>query len=154
MFIYFFTYFIFLNKFLLGYIHYTAGIQSDNSDLTYIVISYIAPTVSPPQPPQPLPAPLKVIARDFLVLFHICVWSPSTIMYCHLNLLPSSSPLPLVPPHYLPSCFSLWTFKLTFKEMSRCMSTGVLLCCLGWSQPPGPKSQEIGTYMCTPPLPD
>jgi hypothetical protein len=27
----------FLNKFLLGYIHYTGGIRSDNSNETYIV---------------------------------------------------------------------------------------------------------------------
>jgi hypothetical protein len=51
---------------------------------------YIAPIVSPS---QPHPNPLKAIARGFLVLFHIGIWSPLTI-YLHLNLLPSLSPPP------------------------------------------------------------
>jgi hypothetical protein len=42
-----------------------------------------------------LPTPLKAIARGFVVLFHVGIWSPSTI-YGHLNLLPSFSLLPLV----------------------------------------------------------
>jgi hypothetical protein len=47
-------------------------------------------------PFNPLPTLLKAIASGFLVLFHICIWSPSTT-YHHLNLLSPSS-LPLVPP--------------------------------------------------------
>jgi hypothetical protein len=49
---------------------------------------------------SPLPTPLKAIAKGFLVLFHIGIWNPSTI-YCHLNLLPSPSSLPVVhSPHH------------------------------------------------------
>jgi hypothetical protein len=78
-----------------------------------------------------LPAPLKAIARIFLVLFHIGIWSPSTI-YPHLNCLHSPFPLPLIslPPYTVPilqSCFSLLLFKLMFKGMSQCMPTvGIL----------------------------
>jgi hypothetical protein len=48
------------------------------------------------------PNPLKAIARGFLALFHIGIWSPSTI-HGHLNLFSSPSTLPLVPspPHTL-----------------------------------------------------
>jgi hypothetical protein len=52
-----------------------------------LYITYISPIISP----QPLPNPPQVIAKGFLVLFYIGIWSPSTI-YCHLNLLPSPSP--------------------------------------------------------------
>jgi hypothetical protein len=41
----------------------------------------------------------KAIVRGFLVLFHTVMWSSSTI-YHHLNLFPSPSPFPLVPPNY------------------------------------------------------
>jgi hypothetical protein len=60
-----------------------------------LYIGYIAPIVSLP---SPLATPLKAIPRGCLVLFHIGIQSPFTI-YCHLNLLSSPSPLPLVPPH-------------------------------------------------------
>jgi hypothetical protein len=80
-------------------------------------------------PVNSLPAPLKAIARGFLVLFHIGIGSPSTI-YHHLNLLPSPSPHPQVPPythtHTLPilqSWFLLHIFKLMFKAVSQCMPT-------------------------------
>jgi hypothetical protein len=61
------------------------------------------------------------------VLFHIDIWSPSTI-YAHVNLLYSHFPLPVVPPQthtepILQSCLSLLIFKLTFKEFSQCIPT-------------------------------
>jgi hypothetical protein len=46
-------------------------------------------------PLNSLPASPKAIAKGFLVLLHIGIWSPSTI-YRHLNLLPSPSPFPLL----------------------------------------------------------
>jgi hypothetical protein len=60
----------FFFSFLLGYIHCTGG--------------FIPPT-------NLLPTPLKAIARGFFVLFHIDIWSPSTI-FPHLHLLLSPSP--------------------------------------------------------------
>jgi hypothetical protein len=59
-----------------------------------LYIIYMAPIVSPP---LPFPTPLKAIARGFLVLFHIGIWSPPTI-YHHLNLLSSPSLLSIYPP--------------------------------------------------------
>jgi hypothetical protein len=59
-----------------------------------LYISYIDSIISSP---QPLPKPLKAIARGFLVLFHIGTWSPSTI-YPQLSLLSSPSPS-----HYYPT---------------------------------------------------
>jgi hypothetical protein len=81
-------------------------------------------------PLNPLPTPPKAIARGFLVLFHIGIWSPSTI-YHHLNLLPSPSPFPLLPLHTYTEPFQFWfsllTFKLMFKGVSQCMpSVGML----------------------------
>jgi hypothetical protein len=83
-------------------------------------------------PLSSLPTPLKALARGFLVLFHIGIWSPSTI-YCHLNL---HSPSPShkythIHTHRVPilqSCFSLLIFKLMFKSVSQYMPTVVLLC--------------------------
>jgi hypothetical protein len=60
------------------------------SHILYII--YIAPIISPSNPTLPIEA----IARGFLVLFHIGIWSLSTI-YHQLNLLPSSTTLPLTP---------------------------------------------------------
>jgi hypothetical protein len=54
-----------------------------------LYISYITPIISPPQHP---PCPIKAIVRGFFGLFHIAIWSPSTI-YPHLNLFHSPSPL-------------------------------------------------------------
>jgi hypothetical protein len=65
-------------------------IHSDNSDKTFIVHYLHCPHCLPL---NSLPAPLKAIARSFLVLINIGIWTPSTI-YCHLNLLPSPSPYP------------------------------------------------------------
>jgi hypothetical protein len=67
--------------------------------------SYIASIISPL---SPFPIPLKAIARGFLVLFHIGLWSPSTI-YCHLNLLPSPPPL-TSSPHC--ACFTILFFAI------------------------------------------
>jgi hypothetical protein len=80
----------FLNKILLGNIHYTGGFTVTNPIRLVLYIISIAPITSPTQPP---PTPLKAIARGFLVLFHIGIWSPSTT-YHHLNLLPSPYPSP------------------------------------------------------------
>jgi hypothetical protein len=48
-----------------------------------LYITYIAPLSVPL---NPVPTPLKAIIGDFLFVFHIGIWSPSTIYY-HLNLL-------------------------------------------------------------------
>jgi hypothetical protein len=50
-------------------------------------------------------APLNVIARDFLILFHVCIWSPSTI----LPIFSSSSPLP-IPFHTHYTYFTVLSF--------------------------------------------
>jgi hypothetical protein len=70
-----------------------------------LYIIYIVPIILPL---NPLPTLLTAIARGFLILFHIGIWSPSTL-YCHLNLLPSPSPFPLLPPpiHTLYLLYSL-----------------------------------------------
>jgi hypothetical protein len=63
--------------------------------------------------------PLKAIARGFFVLFHVSIWSPSTI-FPHLHLL-HSTPSPTSAPHTVPilqSCLSLLIFKLMFKGVS------------------------------------
>jgi hypothetical protein len=102
-----------------------------------LYISTLPPIISPP---QPLPAPLKAIARDFLVLFHIGIWSLSSI-YHHLNLFHSPSPLPLVSPHTLYLFYSpttswkhhLYSIVLLFifcqrsvNYIYRCLSLGSL----------------------------
>jgi hypothetical protein len=81
-------------------------------------------------PLSPLPTPLKVISRGFLVSFHIGIWNPSTI-YHHLNLLSSSSPLSLVPPPHilcliivLVFIFNIW---VEFRQVSQCMPTVAVL---------------------------
>jgi hypothetical protein len=53
---------------------------------------YCMLVTSPPSslPLDPLPAPLKAIARGFFVLFRISIWSPST-KFPHLNALHSPS---------------------------------------------------------------
>jgi hypothetical protein len=76
------------------------------------------------------PAPLKAVKRVFFVLFHINIWSPSTI-YPPLNLLDSHFPSHLYPtPHIvfiLQSSLSLLVFKLMFKGVFHCMPTvGIL----------------------------
>jgi hypothetical protein len=44
---------------------------------------------------NPLPAPLKVIARGFCVLYHMWIWSPSTISpHLNLKILDLCLPLP------------------------------------------------------------
>jgi hypothetical protein len=92
--------------------------------LIIIVHYFHQPRHLSPSPPMPL----RAIARGFLALFHLGIWSPSTI-HRHLNLLPSPS-LPASPAHTMPilqSWFSLLIFKLTFKGVSQCMpSVGVL----------------------------
>jgi hypothetical protein len=48
-----------------------------------------------------LPVPLKAIARGFIFLFHVCIWSPSTI-FLHL---PPSPLFTLLPPTSTPPFF-------------------------------------------------
>jgi hypothetical protein len=50
-----------------------------------------------------------VIARNFLILFHIGIWSSSTVYY-HLNILHSASPFPLVP--HPPKDFTILFFVI------------------------------------------
>jgi hypothetical protein len=47
---------------------------------------------------NPLPAPFKAIARGFVILFHVRIWSPSTI-FSYFHLLHSPFSLSQVPPH-------------------------------------------------------
>jgi hypothetical protein len=78
----------FFNKILLGYIHDMGGfIVTIPLRLTLYII-YIAPIISPPQPP---PHPTYSNCKGFSVLFHTGIWSLSTI-YCHLKILPSPFP--------------------------------------------------------------
>jgi hypothetical protein len=74
---------------------------------------------SPSLPLYPLPTPLQAITRGFIVLFHLGIWSPST-MFLHLNLLRSPSSLSQAPPHTVPilqSCRSLLISKSLFKGL-------------------------------------
>jgi hypothetical protein len=68
---------------------YRERIHSDISDYLYCTLFTLHPSSLPL---NLLLTPLKAIARGFFVLFHIGIWSPSVI-HCHLNLLPSPSPL-------------------------------------------------------------
>jgi hypothetical protein len=62
--------FLFLKKIYYDIFIIHEGIHSDNQITLILYISYIAPIVSPT---NLLPDPLKAIARDFFVLFHIGV---------------------------------------------------------------------------------
>jgi hypothetical protein len=90
-----------------------------------LYISYIAPPSSLPF--GSLPTPLKAIARGFLVLFHIGIWNLSTIFH-HLNLLPSLSPLLLVP---FPQHYTYFIVVVFDTNLSRC-SKGCLNVCPLW----------------------
>jgi hypothetical protein len=74
---------LFLINFLLGYICYTRG----------FIMTILICLTSPPLSLYLIlfPSTLKAIARGLFVLFHISIWSPSTI-YPHLNLLHSPTP--------------------------------------------------------------
>jgi hypothetical protein len=70
-------------------------------------------------PSKTLPNPLKAIIRGFIIVFHICIWSPLTI-FPHLHLLCSPSrkyPLHTQPPILQP-CLSLSVPKSMFKGVS------------------------------------
>jgi hypothetical protein len=82
----------------------------------YCTLVRSPPTVSPPWYP---PAPLKAIAREFIVLFHINMWSPSTI-YPHSPSFTLSPPTS-TPPPILQSCLLLWRFKSMFKGVPQCV---------------------------------
>jgi hypothetical protein len=96
---------IFVFSFSLAYIHCTGGIHCANSKQTYIVRWLDCPHYLPP---DPLPVPLKTVARGFIILFPMCIWSPSTI-FPHLHLLHSSFfLLSLIPPtcnYFIVLCF-------------------------------------------------
>jgi hypothetical protein len=64
-----------------------------------IGLYYTLVSSPPPSLLSHLPAPLKAIARCFFVLFHISIWSPSTI-YLYRNLLHSPSLSHKYPPPY------------------------------------------------------
>jgi hypothetical protein len=68
-----------------------------------------------PPPCNSLPDLLKAIARGFIVLFHVCIWSPSTIVP-HFHLLLSSSSFPQVP--ILQSCCFLLIPNSVFSGVS------------------------------------
>jgi hypothetical protein len=101
---------------LLGYIHCIGGIHCGNSKWPYIVhclnchLHYL-----------PLSTPNKAIARDFIIVFHICIWNPSTICtHFHLLHWPSSSYN--FDPHTVPilkSCLSFLIPKSVFKGVSQ-----------------------------------
>jgi hypothetical protein len=101
-----------------------------------LYISYITPIVSSP---QPLSTPLKAIARGFFVLFHIGIWSPSTI-HPHLNLFHSPSSFLLVPTLTYCTYFTVLSFLI---NISVDVQRGFLMypCCeiiLLWSVQPLP----------------
>jgi hypothetical protein len=63
----------------------------------------------------------KAIARSFIILFDLCVWSPSTI-FPHLHLLSPAASHKYLPPHTVPilqSCLSLLIPKSMFKGVSQ-----------------------------------
>jgi hypothetical protein len=90
-----------------------------------LYISYIAPN---PLSLNPLLAPLNEIARGFLTLFHLDIWSQSTIHPHFILHLPS--PTLVTSTHtisILQSCLSLLIFKLIYRGISQCIPTvGIL----------------------------
>jgi hypothetical protein len=82
-----------------------------------IGLYYTLARSSPPfLPLNPIHTPLKATARGCFVLFHISIWSSSTI-YLHLHL-HSPSPLPLTPYHTY-SVTILQTFLLFLSPCSK-----------------------------------
>jgi hypothetical protein len=74
-------------------------------------------------PSNPLPSPLKAIARGYIVLFCVSLWSASTV-FPHLNILDSPSPSYQYPLHTVPIlhyCLSLLISKSMFKGVSWCI---------------------------------
>jgi hypothetical protein len=62
-----------------------------------------------PHPFHPLLIPLNSITGGFIILFSLCIWSPSTL-FLHICLLYSSTFLQVPPTHTVPmlqSCLSL-----------------------------------------------
>jgi hypothetical protein len=82
---------VFFFSVLLGYIHCTGGysLWQFQIGLHCTLVRLSPASLHPPQLP---PTPLKAIVRGFIVLFRICIWSPSAI-FPHLHLLHSPSPL-------------------------------------------------------------
>jgi hypothetical protein len=76
---------IIIHNLFIWYICYGGGFMTIPISLILVALPPY-----PTLPLHPLPVPLKAVARDFFVLFHIGIWSPSTI-YHHHNLLHSPS---------------------------------------------------------------
>jgi hypothetical protein len=68
---------------------------------------------------------LHLIARGFIILFHICTWSPSTTVP-HLNLLYSLSPHPIYYTYFMVPSFII-NSKSVFKGISRCIPSVSIL---------------------------
>jgi hypothetical protein len=103
---------LFCFPFLLGYIYCTQGIHCDNSEQPFIIY-WLDQTHH--LPPKPLYSPLKAITRSFIVLFHVSIWSPSTI-FPHLHLFHSPSSLPQTPlTHMYWTYFAVLSFIISFK---------------------------------------
>jgi hypothetical protein len=75
----------------------------------------------PSSPCKPLSTPLKAIARGFIDLFHICLWSPSTI-FPHFHVFHSLSHK-YPPTHY--TYFTIPSFIINFKFN---VQRGLLMC--------------------------
>jgi hypothetical protein len=113
--------------------------------------------LTPPIPPNPL-CPLKAIARGFIVLFHVCIQSPSTI-FPHLHLLHSPSSLPQAPPHTRCAYFIVLSFfinsKSMFKRVSWCIPAVNILyfglfshfCYSSLPFPSYPHIQQLSVYI-------
>jgi hypothetical protein len=68
--------------------------------------------LAPPSPQcNPIPTPLEAIARGFIILFHVCIWNPSTIVSLHL--LGRYSATWAVPPP-LSGCLWIYTGQCIF----------------------------------------
>jgi hypothetical protein len=79
--------------FLLAYIHCVREIHCANFQKSYITHWLVGPH----HPPSTLNAPLKAIAKGFIILFHVFIWSPPIILP-HLYLLYLPSPSHKYPP--------------------------------------------------------
>jgi hypothetical protein len=114
-------------KFVLAYIHDVGG-----SYWQFWLDLYCTLVSLPPLslPLSCLPTPLKATARGFLVLFHIGIWSPSSTIYCHLNLLSSPSSLPLIPSLHTLAYFTVLVFVINiWVDVQRVVSVYALCGC-------------------------
>jgi hypothetical protein len=109
------------SPFLLGYIYCSEGIHCDRQFQIGLYCTLVR-SLPPSLTLNPLPTPLKAIAREFIVLFHTSTWYPSTIFtFPYLHFLHIPFPFPQVLPHTVPilySCFSLLTPMSMFNGVS------------------------------------